>query len=149
MVKWWNKQEAMVKQVYDVPVKDLGLFDEVEGKEILVETVPVCDLTNDEYVKLQGDPFLDGYPGRVSDSGSQKNQAFMIVATHFRIQKAHMKLGLNFDITPAAMMKWGLTRSGDLAMRIKEHLDSVTKKSKSSQNQTNGKPSGTPANTPT
>jgi len=149
MVSWFNREEKFPNEIFNVPVKELGLYDEINGEEVLVETIAVCDLTNDEYVKLQHDPFLSDYPGSLSDKSSPKNQAYTMLITWWRMKKAHEKLGVAFALTPNKMMKWSITRSGDLAIAIKEHLESVAKKSKSSQGQESSKQSGTPANTQT
>ena len=125
MVSWYEEEVNLAKKVHNVPVGDLGLKDiDKDGKEKIVETIPVVDLTNKEMTLLQSDPILDKYPGEMTKASSQKAQVFGLLVTYQRMYKANQSLGFGLK----DMLQWGSSRTGKLVKRISDHLGEVQKK---------------------
>jgi len=135
VISWGKAEIDISNQMHNVDVTELEFFEcdkDKDGKQIQrnqVKFVPVIDLTNSEMLMLQSDPVLKNYSGNISDSASAKTQVYGLIVTYQRMYKANQNLGF----TVHDMLKWSTTKSSKLIGLIKDELEGVQKKLKSSQ----------------
>lgn len=98
MVVEWAKREAeKARAIIEVDVRELGLKVTENGKEVLVETLPAMDLTNEQFMMLQRDPEILKSVGSLSDFMSPRSQNFTIAVTIRRLKKGNPKLDLDWQ----------------------------------------------------
>jgi len=127
VVEWALREAERAKEIVFVDVTEVKLTD---SKDNIIETLPAVDVTTEEFIRWQRDPFVLQQSGDFADYMSAKSQTFSLVITIARLKKGNPSLDLE---APWIQSNWPTSKALKLIAAVSKAFGETEKNLENSE----------------